>query len=398
MRTLYLQCTTGCSGDMLFGALLALHPDPNPWLARFAQAGIPRVRLATAPCQKCGVRATQVSVHIDGHLEEDAHHHHHQHAHSHLGDIQTLLSSLSIPEPVRTHARQVYQSLAQAESLVHGQPVEQVHFHEVGSLDAVADIVGVCWLLEELQVERILASPVAVGSGTVRCAHGTLPVPAPATAELLRGVPVSAGEIAAELCTPTGAALLRTFAGDFGPMPAGTILDCGCGCGAKDFPRANCLRAFLLDTARTSGGPNDAVTELRANLDDMTGEDLGFAMERLLEAGALDVSYVPLQMKKGRPGALLICLCRPADADRLAGEVLRHTATFGVRRFDCARYALSVDPDAPAAETEYGPVRRKAGMGYGVAKCKPEYEDLAAAARAGNVPLSAVREAFGKSR
>ena len=241
-------------------------------------------------------------------------------------------------------------------------------------------------------------SPVAVGSGTVRTAHGLLPVPAPATAHLLEGVPVTTGEVEAELCTPTGAALLMTLADSFRPMPAGRVLGCGYGCGTKDFPRANCLRAFLLDTAESAQGPNDTVTELRANIDDMTGEDLGFAAERLLAAGALDVSYIPLQMKKGRPGVLLLCLCRPEDGDRLAAEILCHTTTFGVRRVDCARYALAVDRNAPPVETEWGPVRRKAGTGYGVEKSKPEYEDLAAAARAGDVPLEAARRAFREGK
>ena len=208
MKTLYLQCTSGCSGDMLLGALLELLPDRSAWLARFAQAGIPRVRLAAETCERCGIRAVQLSVQIDGQLEEEALPNGDE-AHHCLGDVRELIASLDIPKRVRENALEVYTLLAQAEGQVHGQPVEQVHFHEVGSLDAVADIVGVCWLLEELQVEQILASPVAAGSGTVRCAHGTLPVPAPATAELLRGIPWYSGTIQSELCTPTGAALLK---------------------------------------------------------------------------------------------------------------------------------------------------------------------------------------------
>ena len=251
------------------------------------------------------------------------------------------------------------------------------------------DVAGVCYLMELLGPEEVCASPVTVGSGSVSTAHGILPVPAPATARLLEGVPVAAGEIAAELCTPTGAALLKLFASHFGAMPPGTVLGCGYGCGTKDFPRANCVRAFLLDTAASGAGPNDAVTELKANIDDMTGEALGYAMERLLEAGALDVSYIPLQMKKNRPGVLLVCLCRPADADRLAGEILTHTGTFGVRRTDCSRYALAVEKET--VETEFGPVSFKVGRGYGVTKGKPEYED--AAAKAQGAALETVRDA-----
>lgn len=175
-------------------------------------------------------------------------------------------------------------------------------------------------------------------------------------------------------------------------MPEGVIRGCGYGCGTKDFPRANCVRAFLVDTGEQAGGPNDAVTELKANIDDMTGEALGFAMDRLLEAGALDVSCAPVYMKKNRPGVVLTCLCRPADAGRLAAEMLRHTGTFGVRRTDCVRYALTVSTGT--AETVYGPVPRKTGTGYGVTKCKPEYDALAKIARGRNLPLEAVREAF----
>jgi len=254
----------------------------------------------------------------------------------------------------------------------------------------VMDVTGVCYLMHLLAPEAVCASAVTIGSGSVHTAHGLLPVPAPAAAKLLTGVPVTTGGIAAELCTPTGAALLRSFARSFGPMPDGIILDCGYGCGTRDFPRANCLRAFLVETSGTAAGPNDAVTELKANIDDMTGEALGFALERLMEAGALDVSYAPVVMKKNRPGVVLTCLCRPVDADRLAAEILRHTSTFGVRRTDCSRYALEVS--AEAVDTPYGPIPRKTGTGYGLAKSKPEYEPMADAARKHGVPLAAVRE------
>ena len=175
-------------------------------------------------------------------------------------------------------------------------------------------------------------------------------------------------------------------------MPAGVPLGCGYGCGTKDFPRANCLRTFLLETAEAGGGPNDQVTELKANIDDITGEELGYAMERLLAAGALDVSYMPLQMKKNRPGVLLLCLCRPADADRLAREILLHTTTFGVRRTDCTRYAMEITKEQ--ADTAFGPLTRKVGTGFGLTKSKPEYQELAAAAQAQGVPLAAVIEEF----
>lgn len=306
-----------------------------------------------------------------------------------------MIGGFPLPEAVRENARRVYARIAQAESEAHGVEVGEVHFHEVGALDAVIDVTGVCYLLHLLAPDRVCASPVTVGSGTVRTAHGLLPVPAPATVRLLTGVPIAAGDVEAELCTPTGAALLHTFAESWGPMPEGVLLGCGHGCGSKDFPRANCLRALLVADASQAQGPNDAVVELKANIDDMDGEALGFAMDRLLEAGALDVSYAPIYMKKNRPGVLLTCLCRPAEADRLAAEMLRHTGTFGVRRTDCARYALAVSMDS--VETDLGPMPRKTGTGYGVTKSKPEYGALAEIAKEQDLPLETVRKAFSRA-
>lgn len=259
----------------------------------------------------------------------------------------------------------------------------------MGALDAVADITGVCYAMYLLGAEKVTASPVNLGSGNVRTAHGILPVPCPATAALLEGVPAYMSEVPGELCTPTGAALLRTFASDFGPMPVCAIRATGYGMGSKQFDRANCVRAFLCEEG-TASGPNDAVTELRANIDDMTGEALGFAMERLLEAGALDVFFTNIQMKKNRPAVLLTVLCRSKDADRLAAEVLRHTTTFGVRRTDCARYAMTVSRES--VDTPYGPIRRKTGAGFGVTKSKWEYEDMANAALVEGVSLGQAME------
>lgn len=397
----------GAAGDMLMAALYELCPEKERFLSDMNRL-IPGVTVEAERVTRQGIAGTHMRVTVRGQEEGHPHEHEHEHGHDHshihhhahrsLEDVLDLIGGFDLPGPVLEQARAVYGLIAQAESKAHGVGVGEVHFHEVGALDAVVDVTGVCYLMHLLAPEEVAVSTVAVGSGTVRTAHGLLPVPAPATAELLRGIPVTTGDVAAELCTPTGAALLKALADSFRPMPAGMILGCGYGCGTKDFPRANCLRAFLLDTAGDRSGPNDAVTELKANIDDMTAEDLGWAMEQLLEAGALDVSFTPIQMKKNRPGVRMTCLCRPADADRLAGELLRRTTTFGVRRTDCTRYALAVDPNPPAAETAYGTVRRKAGMGYGVVKCKPEYADLAAAARAHGVSAEVVREAFWKAK
>jgi len=395
MKTLYFECAMGAAGDMLMGSLYELYPDKEKFL-RGMNSLLSGVAVEAEKTQRQGITGTHMRVLVHGHEEGHTHgDESHHHAHHSLSDITQMIDAFPLPEPVRENAKAVYAMIAEAESAAHGVPVSEVHFHEVGALDAVIDVTGVSYLLYLLAPERVSASTVAVGSGTVHTAHGQLPVPAPATARLLTGVPVTAGDIEAELCTPTGAAILRTFAKAFGPMPSGTVIGCGYGCGTKDFPRANCVRAFLLDTTETAEGPNDEVTELKANIDDMTGESLGFAMERLLEAGALDVSYAPIQMKKNRPGVLLTCLCRPNDADRLAREILRQTSTFGVRRADCQRYALTAATER--VETEAGPLYRKLGSGYGLTKGKPEYESLAAAARARGVPLEEIRAEYEKS-
>ena len=393
MKSLYLECAMGAAGDMLMASLYELCPDRERFL-RDMNGLSPHVSVEAERVKRQGIAGTHMRVLIHGHEEGHDHHdhgheHHHHHEHHSLAGIAAMIDAFPLPEPVRENAKRTYALIAEAESQAHGVPVGEVHFHEVGALDAIIDVTGVCYLLHLLSPDEVLASPVTVGSGTVRTAHGLLPVPAPATARLLTGVPVAVGDIQTELCTPTGAALLRTFVKSFGPMPAGTVRGCGCGCGTKDFPRANCLRAFLLDTAVSADGPNDVVVELKANIDDMTGEALGFAMDRLLEAGALDVSYLPVQMKKNRPGVLLTCLCRPLDADRLAREMLRHTTTFGVRRTDCPRYALEVGWGETG--TKFGPVPYKTGTGYGLTKGKPEYEALSRLAKEKDIPLGEVQ-------
>jgi len=400
MKTLYLECAMGAAGDMLMGALYELYPEKERFLADM-NALIPGVKLEAEGVTRQGIAGTHMRVDIhgqeEGHERRRMHDHHQDHHHEHrsLADIHAMIDAFPLPEAVREKARRVYGLIAQAEAEAHGVEAGEVHFHEVGALDAVIDVTGVCYLLYLLAPDAVCASPVTMGSGTVRTAHGLLPVPAPATAKLLTGVPVTAGDIQAELCTPTGAALLRTFAGSWGAMPDGVIQGCGHGCGTKDFPRANCLRAFLVDDLSRAEEPNDEVTELKANIDDMTGEALGLALERLLEAGALDVSYAPAAMKKNRPGVLLTCLCRPGDADRLASEVLRHTSTFGVRRMDCRRYALAASMDA--VETPWGTVPRKTGTGYGITKSKPEYGVLAEIAAERKVPLAAVRAVYDRA-
>lgn len=391
MKTLYLDCGMGAAGDMLAAALLELLPDPAAFVERLNGLGLPGVSFALEKSVKCGVTGSRLAVTAAGQEEGEEHphsHDHHGHGHSHehrnLHDIRHLVEDhLQLPEAVRGNVLAVYDRIAQAESRVHGAPVEQIHFHEVGTLDAVADITAVCLLIHTLAPEEILASPVRVGSGQVRCAHGLLPVPAPATALLLREVPIYAGDLAGELCTPTGAALLTHFVTKFGPMPAMKVGAIGYGMGKKDFPAANCLRAML--GRREEAG--DTVCQLACNLDDMTPEALGFAQERLWEAGALDVYTVPIGMKKSRPGVLLACLCREEDAGRMTEVLLRHTTTLGVRQTSLTR---ALRPRSfRTVRTPWGPVTVKEAPGGG----KPEYEEAAAIARRENLTLREVQEA-----
>lgn len=390
MRRLYIDCGMGAAGDMLAAALLELHPDREGFIRRMNGLGLPGVTVSAEKSVKCGVCGTHFSVSING-LEEDeklhSHHgHEHHHEHGSMQGIAHVIEHLDIPESVRADVKAVYGLIAAAESRVHGVEIDNIHFHEVGSMDAVADITAVCLLMHELAVDEVLASPVCTGSGTVRCAHGILPVPAPATAELLKGIPSYSGSIATELCTPTGAALLRYFVSSFGDMPAMAVSSIGYGMGKKDFERANCLRAMLGE----SGGAADAVAELCCNIDDMSGEEIGFAMERLMAEGALDVFATPITMKKSRPAIMLTLLCPVSRRQHFAQLIFRYTGTLGIRERLCSRYVL--DRCTETRETCFGPVRVKKASGYGVSREKYEYEDLAAIAAERGLSLAQLRD------
>lgn len=316
-----------------------------------------------------------------------------------MKEITAVIQELSASDFVKENAMAVYQLIAGAESQVHGRTVEEIHFHEVGTLDAVADVAGFCLLLEMLKPEKVLASPVHVGSGHVHCAHGILPVPAPATALLLQGIPIYSGNVRGELCTPTGAALLKHFVSAFGPMPAVAVQGIGYGMGKKDFPAANCVRAFLGEEpvkakAELAADGEEHLTELRCNLDDCSGEDAGFVLELLIQEGALDAYTTAAGMKKSRPGLLLTCLCRPEDADRMEDLMLLHTTTLGVRRIDCRRKKLNRRVEE--IDTPWGTVRRKIseGMtasGIPIRREKAEYEDLARISRETGMSLQEIR-------
>ena len=381
MKILYLECSMGAAGDMLAAALLELHPESDAFLEKLNAALPEGVTAWAEKDEKRGICGTH--FHVDIHGEEEGHEdgHHHHHPHTSVSEILARIEGLEIPEQVREDVLAVYRRIAEAESEVHGEPVENIHLHEVGSLDALADVLAVCWLLWELAPEKIVCSPIAVGSGTVKCAHGILPVPAPATERLLRGQAIWAGTEKGELCTPTGAALLGQFVQEYGPVPAMVPEKCGIGTGHKDFATANVLRAFW----GVSEGEREAILELKCNLDDMTGEELGFAMERLFDAGALDVFTTPIGMKKDRPAVMVTVLCKPEQREDMIRCLFRHTSTLGVRESACLRAALR--RGFYTVQTEAGPVRFKTAEGFGISREKAEFEDLARIAREQGISL-----------
>ena len=403
MRILYLDCGMGAAGDMLMAALLELLDRERrcEFVEKLNGLGIPGVHAELAGSVKCGITGSHVAVTVRG-VDEEEHgcegHHHggHGHAHHHhsLGDITAVINGLDIPEGARARAAEVYASIASAESRVHGVETGEVHFHEVGAMDAVADIVGVSWLMEIIKPDRVVCSPLRTGFGTVKCAHGVLPVPAPATALLLEGVPAFAGDIAGEMTTPTGAALVRSLAGEFGNMPLMSIERIGYGMGSRDFPAANCVRAILGTECAAAALEGPETAEIFCTLDDATAEDIAYTQELLMNAGALDVYTAGVGMKKGRPGTLLSCLCDYARREEFARLILRHTPTLGVRIYTPERMKLI--RGVGTVNTAYGPVRVKRSSGYGIEKRKPEYEDLARIAAETSRPITEIRREIEK--
>ncbi len=407
MKCLYLECNMGVAGDMLMGALLDTIEDKDAWIEQMNHLNLPGVHLSYRTDEKCGITGTHITVTVHGveegqphhelphehhheqtheHHHEQTHEHHHEHAHEHhehshtsLADIKQIVSQLHLSESVKKNAMAVYGLIAEAESAAHGKPVEQIHFHEVGTMDALADVIGCCLLIEQIAPDKIVVSPVRTGFGQVHCAHGILPVPAPAAAWILNGVPTMAGNIEGELCTPTGAALVRHFADEFSYQPEMTVTSIGYGTGVKDFPVANCVRAMIGTLAgkqvdETTEKMRDTILELSCNIDDMTGEELGYAKEQLMEGKAVDVYTIPIGMKKNRPGTMLSVLCKPEDRAEVVQDIFRYTTTIGIRMYECPRFILNRTQEE--RYTELGKLRVKISHGYGVKREKAEHEDL----------------------
>lgn len=384
----YLDCFSGISGDMLLGALV--------------DAGLPfeelRADLARLPVHEYELRAERVTKqHIAGtHLVVEVGHSHH---HRGLHDIVEIITASGLPAAVTEPAIRIFTRLGEAEAKVHDTTVEQIHFHEVGAVDAIVDVVGACIGLHRLGITELHASALPLGGGWVKAAHGTLPVPAPATVELLKGVPSYGGPVEKELVTPTGAAIVSTLARSFGPMPPMRVSAVGWGAGTLDLPHPNLLRLFL-------GEPVAALREqhltvIETNVDDMNPEFFEVVMERLFAAGALDVYYTPIVMKKSRPATLVSVLAEPAQVEALSEILFRETSTLGVRIKEVARRCL--DREWREVATEYGAVRVKVARLRGeVVTAAPEYEECKRLAAARGVPVktvyAAAQRAFAQSQ
>lgn len=390
MKILYIGCSMGVAGDMLMGALYELlnDEDRKKFTDKMNSLGIEGLHVEAVPSVKCGINGTHMNVTIDGHEELESHHseHHHHHGAS-MHDIRHVIDAAGISENVKKNAVEVYECIAQAESRVHGKSADEIHFHEVGSKDAMADVIGCCMLIDIIGADRIVVSPVTTGFGNVRCAHGILPVPAPATALILNDVPLRAGSIEGELCTPTGAALVKHYADEFGNMPQMTVSRIGYGMGTKDFAAANCVRVFVgIQATRTA----KTIVQLCCNIDDMTAEELGYAAELLMDEGALDVYTTAIGMKKSRPATLLTVMCREEDRERIAGLIFRNTTTLGMRVYHCERMIL--ERSEKTLHTEFGDVRCKEASGYGVVRSKLEYDDVRRLAKSSGRSIREIRD------
>lgn len=387
MKIAYFDCIAGASGDMVLGALLdAGLPEAN-LRQRLAALRLHDFELDCQRVAKHGFSATRVEVRVADQVPA-----------RHLPDILRIVTESDLEPGIKERATAVFQRLAEVEAGIHGLPLEQVHLHELGGVDTIVDVVGVLAGLEALGIQRVCASPLPLGRGFVQGAHGSIPLPAPATLALLKGVPVTGSTLDVELVTPTGAALLTALAEDFGPIPAMTLEAVGYGAGARDLPIPNLLRVLIGQQAMPLEATTETLVVLETNLDDLNPEFYDHVMGHLLGAGALDVVLVPAQMKKNRPATLLQVLSRPADANQLTAILFAETSTLGVRRYQVERHCLA--RSFQKVETKYGPVQVKVARWADGLKIKPEYEDCRRLAEAHQVPLAeiyrAVERAIGR--
>ena len=382
---LYFECAMGAAGDMMASALADLSENPAEIAAELNSLGLPHTVIKISDAVQSGVAGAHLSVLIDGE-EETPDAHHHMHNGRTLEDIHRLIGTLKVSDKVKQDIIRIYDIVAEAEAAAHIKAPGEIHFHELGMLDAIADITVTAYLIDKISPERILASPINVGNGTVLCAHGVLPVPAPATANILRGIPYYKSAVQSELCTPTGAALLKYYVDEFTENPRlPSVKGIGIGCGTKQFEQANIIRVYAFDSSAS-------VTELACNIDDITGEEAAFAAERMMAAGALDCFITPIMMKKGRPAYLFTVLCTDSDAEKFAALIFQHTTTIGIRKYTPARYTLQRE----FKEDSGALIKRSSG--YGCIKEKIEFEDIKAFALKENLSIFEARKRLQKNK
>jgi len=381
MKTLYFDCFAGASGDMILGAMVAAGVDPNFLREQLSLLPVTGFSVNFETVNRSGLSATYARVQTA-----------HEHKHRHLSDIKLIIEGSGLSDVVKQRAVQIFTRLAEAEARVHNEPVDHVHFHEVGALDAIVDVVGAAICFDALKIERFVCSPLHVGSGMVKMAHGQFPIPPPAVTELLKGVPFYATEIKGELLTPTGAAIITTVCSEYGPIPEMKTDAIGYGAGTREYPDfPNVLRVLLGET-EAHGTTDERLWMLETNLDDASPQIIGHVMDRVLELGALDCFFTPVQMKKNRPGVLLSVLCARDDKEAVMKLLFTETTTLGVRSYEVARRALQ--RGVVTVETQYGPIDVKvAHLDGRVVNEMPEFEQCRQAATTANVPLKIVEEA-----
>jgi uncharacterized protein (TIGR00299 family) protein len=393
MKTLYFDCFAGASGDMILGAAVAAGVKPENFKQRLSQLGVQGYSVDFETVDRSGISATYARVQVA-----------HEHAHRHLSDILKIIYESQLSDGVKNLAARIFSRLAEAEARVHNQPVEKIHFHEVGALDAIIDVVGAAICFELLGIERFVSSPLHVGSGTVDMDHGRFPVPPPAVAELLKGAPFYSTDIVGELVTPTGAAIITTVCTEYGPIPQMKLEQTGYGAGSREYKKfPNALRLLIGEehgqSAETSAGaalPEQRLWMIETNMDDISPQILGHVMERAFELGALDCYFTSVQMKKNRPGVLLSILCDNERRAMLSELLFSETTTLGIRAYEVERRALQ--RRIVTVETQYGPIDVKvAQLNWHIVKEMPEYEQCRQAAREADVPLRVVEEAARKA-
>jgi uncharacterized protein (TIGR00299 family) protein len=382
MRTLYFDCFAGASGDMILGALVGVGVDPHALTEALTLLNVSGYEINFETVDRSGISATRAHVSTA-----------HEHAHRHLGDILKIIYDSRLSDKVKERAARIFSRLAEAEARVHNVPVERIHFHEVGALDAIIDVVGACIGFELLGVERFICSALHVGSGTVEMAHGRFPVPPPAVAEILRDAPIYSSNIVGELVTPTGAAIISTVCREFGALPMMKIERTGYGAGKREYQNfPNVLRLMIGEDGGVEASGDERLVVVETNIDDMSPQIYGHIMDEALKQGALDCYFAPVQMKKNRPGVLISILCRPHERDAMCELLLTETTTLGVRFYEVLRRAL--EREMVKVETEFGPIDVKvAHLDGRVVKEMPEYEQCRAAAAKANVPLQTVEQA-----